>query len=91
MLDGNGKKHAHDILRVMLRSATVDGLTRGEVSGQILEGLQGDRRKAARSRFGEAWACLDRSGALNKGSGGGQRWVLANHFEHLLRVANTRT
>ena len=84
-LSGKGAGVAVDIVRILYRSGTFDGVTRGDVQSQYAEGLKGRKRDAARSRFGHGWQCLDRAGVLGAN---GARYTLAHEVITLLDAHN---
>jgi len=88
MLKGAGKAYACDVLRILHRSGTVEGLTQAEIRQPWNEGAGGQSKNPS-SRWRDAWGCLDRSLAIQHGTSP-SRWVLSAHFEAALKAANGR-
>jgi hypothetical protein len=86
-LKGDGASRAADIVRVLWQSGTEDGLTEAAIRSAWAEG-QGDLGRNPSSRWRDAWRCLHRAMGMQHGSGGSSRWVLASHFEAMLRAHN---
>lgn len=83
---GRGHGVAIDLIRIMYRSHTDEGLTEAAIRSQWCESGRGG--KNPRARAGAAWALLDASLVLAHGSGGAARWVLDPGLKAMIDNAN---